>query len=157
MARGWCMKHYLRWYQTKGRTTEPYIYVPRICSIDGCQGAVNGRELCNKHYLRWWIHGTTADPTPSASDRFWSKVEKSETCWLWTGAKINSGYGLFSVNDRRVLAHRFAYELLIGPIPAGLTVDHLCYIRACIRPDHLEAVTMGENTRRARLRRLVAA
>jgi hypothetical protein len=86
------------------------------------------------------------------AERFWAKVRKTETCWLWTANLNNSGYGLFWVAgvDDKVPAHRIAYELLIGPIPEGLTIDHLCRVRACVRPDHLEPVTHRENMLRGK-------
>ena len=80
----------------------------------------------------------------TTEDRFWSKVEKSAGCWLWT-AGLCHGYGQFSFLGLDVRAHRFAYELLVGPIPAGLEIDHLCRDRACVNPDHLEPVTHREN------------
>jgi hypothetical protein len=94
-------------------------------------------------------------PRPPA-ERFWSKVDKTETCWLWTGAKTSQGYGRFNLTEHWVLAHRFAYELLVGPIPDGLTIDHVkangCTSTACVKavadehgPAHLEPVTMREN------------
>lgn len=72
-------------------------------------------------------------------------------CWLWTGATVR-GYGKLTRGGRgegHVLAHRLSYELLIGPIPDGLQIDHLCRVRNCVNPDHLEAVTQLENIRRA--------
>ena len=82
--------------------------------------------------------------------RFWSKVHKTDGCWLWLGAKGSAGYGNFLMPNKptKALAHRVAYELLVGPIPDGLTIDHLCRVRACVRPDHMEPVTRGENTLR---------
>ena len=81
---------------------------------------------------------------PSFEERFWAKVNKTDTCWLWIGAKTE-GYGLLSVEGRNVLAYRLSYELVVGSIPAGLTLDHLCRVPACVNPAHLEPVTMREN------------
>ena len=80
---------------------------------------------------------------------FWKHVEKTDGCWLWRGAIKPDGYGQVRRHPRRnIYAHRFAYELEVGPIPEGLTLDHLCRVRACVRPSHLEPVTMLENLRR---------
>ena len=80
--------------------------------------------------------------------RFWPYVNCEGECWLWTGGKSLEGYGHFSVNNRTVGAHRFAYEQFHGPIPAGLQLDHLCRNPSCVKPDHLEPVTPAENQRR---------
>jgi hypothetical protein len=87
---------------------------------------------------------------PAVLRRFWKYVHKTDTCWLWTGSKTGEGgYGRFFVNRRMCLAHRFAYELLVGPIPVGLELDHVrargCTNRHCVRVDHLEPVTRREN------------
>ena len=88
---------------------------------------------------------------PAASpvqDRFWSKVDKTETCWLWMASVDNRGYPQLHKDGGTVRAHRYAYELLVGSIPSGLDLDHLCRVRRCVNPTHLEPVTRKENSRR---------
>lgn len=88
--------------------------------------------------------------TRPVEERFWEKVQVglSEECWEWGAARNKAGYGTFKRDDRSQLAHRVAYELEHGPIPEGLTLDHLCRNRGCVRPDHLEPVPHPENIRR---------
>ncbi|CAL9647293.1 HNH endonuclease signature motif containing protein [Streptomyces sp. enrichment culture] len=96
--------------------------------------------------------------------RFWTKVNKAGDCWVWTSATDKDGYGRFSVQRRRVAAHRFSYLLAHGEIPDGFLVDHLCHgwdetcmasgnwclHRRCVNPSHLEAVTPQVNQLRGR-------
>ena len=82
-------------------------------------------------------------------ERFWSKVEDTGDCWEWTGCRTELGYGLFDCDGQRTRAHRFAYEEVVGLIPEGLEIDHLCRNPSCVRPEHLEAVTHRENMRRS--------
>lgn len=79
------------------------------------------------------------------SIRVWRFIRKTESCWLWTGSVATNGYGRVRDSDREVQAHRAVYQLLVGPIPDGLQVDHLCRVRNCVNPAHLEAVTQREN------------
>ena len=90
-------------------------------------------------------------PRMLPEERFWAKVNKTASCWLWLAARVSTGYGYFGISaERLVLAHRYAYELLVGPIPTGLEIDHLCRVRTCVNPLHLQAVTHIENVRRGR-------
>ncbi len=81
----------------------------------------------------------------SASERFWSKVEKTDDCWLWTGTVGDHGFGVFQLNGRLVKAHRHAY----GFVEDGHVLDHLCRVRRCVNPAHLEPVSRAESHRRA--------
>jgi hypothetical protein len=89
--------------------------------------------------------------------RFWAKVNKTETCWLWTGASNQAGYGSVTIDGQQYYAHRIAYQWLIGPIPSGLPLDHLCRQTACVNPSHLEPVTQRENVMRGLSPGLAAA
>lgn len=77
--------------------------------------------------------------------RFLAKVLVGDECWQWTGSGTLNGYGQFAVRGRKIYAHRYMYDLLVAPIPSGMQLDHLCRVRRCVRPDHLEPVTAREN------------
>ena len=89
--------------------------------------------------------------TATVDDRFWSKVRQAPSgCWIWTRALDKKGYGRFAVSKRHiVLAHRWAYEALVAPIPDGLVLDHLCRVHACVNPfECLDPVTQAVNLAR---------
>jgi len=90
-------------------------------------------------------------PTPLI-ERFERQVARDKSgCWLWQGTVSALGYGRITRADfSKAMAHRVAYELYVGPIPAGLELDHLCRVRSCVNPDHLEAVTRRENVLRSK-------
>lgn len=88
-------------------------------------------------------------PSHALPDPIRKKLAINTDCWLWTGAVNSKGYP--STGNGRgssMLAHRAAYEALRGPIPDGMTIDHLCRVKLCLNPDHLEVVTRAENSRR---------
>lgn len=86
----------------------------------------------------------------SFSMNFWNKVVRTATCWDWNGTLTPSGYGVVHTKHRGGVkgAHRIAFELMRGPIPAGMVLDHLCRNRRCVNPQHLEVVSRAENTMR---------
>lgn len=95
-----------------------------------------------------------AEVPPIHLRRFLSWVSVADSgCWLWTGTVMSSGYGGLSWFSRSALAHRIAYDLFVGPIPNGLTIDHRCRVKLCVNPEHLEPVTNAENVRRERAQR----
>ncbi len=86
----------------------------------------------------------------SVADRIENKIERitESGCWIWTGSLTNNGYGRVSVSRKIVVAHKISYLIYRGDIPKGLTLDHLCRVRCCVNPWHLEPVTMRENIMR---------
>lgn len=151
---------------------------PIACSIEGCEKAVLARGWCASHYHRWKRHGdplgggrTRVIHSGTSAQRFWAKVDKKGPvpahrpelgpCWVWKAALSPYGYAIYKWPGKPSGgAHRVAYELLVGPIPDGLTLDHLCHNgsgceagddcphRACVNPDHLEPVTIRVNLHR---------
>lgn len=85
---------------------------------------------------------------------FMERVQKTDTCWIWTAGLTAKGYGRFHRSrSNRHRAHRWAYENFVGPIPEGLTLDHICKVKSCVNPAHLEPVTNEENIKRYHLGR----
>lgn len=155
--RGWCTRHYEIW-RRHGDAAHPVQRRTKrssdTCSIAQCDKPVEARGWCSAHWARWKRHGDPLGGSAprmynvDASTRFWAKVQtaRPDECWLWLGAMMPHGYGHFEQNT----AHRFAYEDMIAPIPAGLHLDHLCRVKHCVNPYHLDPVTADENNKRAR-------
>ena len=131
---------------------------PGRCAVEGCDQPHHCKGYCQKHYVRWRKYG---DPhivnqpkhlAPSTAQRFWAKVDRSggpDACWPWTASKRENGYGQYTVSGKNWLPHRYAYTEVIGPIPEGMDLDHLCRNPACVNPAHLEPVTHRENVLRS--------
>lgn len=81
----------------------------------------------------------------TVEERFWEKIDKTGDCWIWMAGCNSHGYGLFWHGGKMVPAHRLAFEWANGEIPEGLQVDHRCFHRNCVRPDHLRLVTNAQN------------
>lgn len=139
--------------------------VTKECSVELCEKDSRALGLCHMHHRRLKAHGTTDiqlfTRPENPLDRFWRKVDKSGpvpplrpdlgNCWVWTGSRGKRGYASYRMGkgapNKRV--HRISYELLVGEIPDEYVVDHLCKIRFCVNPDHLEAVSNRENILRS--------
>lgn len=120
----------------------------RSCEIAGCSKPHVARGWCRAHYSQWHRLGhplgsSAATPKERITRRI--LIDETSGCWLWNGtlsaSPRSSGYALVN----REYAHRVSYEVFVGPIPEGLEIDHLCRIRHCVNPDHLEPVTRREN------------
>lgn len=167
----YCGMHYSRFVRTG--TTDPRPRRPDViaCEIDGCVNPVrlNGGRICAMHRARIARHGSPSvvsrGPNFDWVSAFWEKVDKEGpapvvpsrplggSCWVYRGALSSEGYG--RIRDAEY-AHRAAYQLLVGPIPEGLELDHVCRNRQCVKvvadssgPAHIEAVTHSENMRRS--------
>lgn len=107
------------------------------------------RESINQAVERLLRDGRESDIAPML--RWGSRLERDETtgCWLWQGAADSAGYGQVGYRGKTTKIHRWFYERLVGPIPTGLTLDHLCRSRNCVNPAHLEPVTLAMNVSRS--------
>lgn len=120
----------------------------RTCSVDGCNNKHYGLGLCNGHYQqrRSGQELRPIQPRLTLEQRFWAKVNKDAPhgCWEWT-ASLTEGYGQFWDGKKRNTAHRVSWELMNGPAPEGMDIDHRCANRKCVNPEHLRVVTRSQN------------
>lgn len=132
------------------------VFTALVCPIDECPSSVRAGGLCSKHYQRRRKYGNPETvyqgrpPRIGEDKRFDCKyiVDKSD-CWLWQANIHANGYGKFkSDSGKTLLAHRFSYERAYGAISPDLQIDHLCRVRSCVNPSHLEQVTAKVNTYR---------
>lgn len=128
----------------------------RTCSVDGCGRPFLAKGWCSAHYYRVRRTGTTHKE--QASERILRRVVKQQRsnnpvyvaseCWVYQGGIGSAGYGIAGDGGVSDLAHRVVYRAEVGTIPDGFDIDHLCWVKACVRPSHLEAVTRMENLHR---------
>jgi hypothetical protein len=120
------------------------MYAPKIIKV--CRNCskrfaiwpsrAKSRFCCSAACHNTWRTGRPG-PRKSIAERFWQKVLKTKTCWIWMGLINHAGYGLINRNSHNILIHRLSWELHFGPIPKGLFVCHKCDNPPCVRPDHL--------------------
>jgi HNH endonuclease len=170
-ARGYCKLHWSRWKRHGDPAvllkTSKYESVTPECKVDGCEKlAKGGRGWCQTHYQRWYARSDRSDPAVAKvilgpeGDQFWAKVNKDGPvpaykpelgpCWIWTAGVDGHGYGQFGLkkSTKAVRAHRYSFEAIVGPIDAGLDLDHLCRVPLCVNPAHLEPVPRVTNVNR---------
>lgn len=122
----------------------------KLCTAGECPKPNYSNGLCTTHYQRRRRLGRLdLAPQPTVAERLLAgSVVDENGCRVWAGAPGLNGYGRMSVGNASDYVHRLAYVTWVGPIPEGLTIDHLCRVRLCLEPSHLEPVTRAENTRR---------
>ena len=142
------------------------MFPERTCAADDCSGLLvpgtpRQRRYCSQtcrdraKAQRVWcqthpdgvLSRHVAGRGASSDDKFWVKVGDRSSCWLWIGSRDQNGYGLFRC-DGLYKAHRWAYARWVGSLVDGLTVDHLCGVKSCVNPSHLEQISRSENIRR---------
>ena len=122
----------------------------KLCQVLWCTKKLHCKGKCKNHYISQWKRDSRkkyreSHPLPTNEERFFKKVKKTAYCWEWLGCKNGTGYGWFGMNKEIMGAHRASYELFVGKIPKGMTIDHKCRNRSCVNPKHLRVMSFKEN------------
>lgn len=147
LGRGWCAAHYAKW-RKYGDPRAVHVHIRPRCSVSGCREFHHAKGFCANHYAAQAVRAKKPRaPRRSLGSYLSNRIEFSEGCWTWTG-HLHLGYGRVYFQGLKALAHRVVYEQVVGPIPEGLVLDHLCRQTSCVNPRHLEPVTNAENVLR---------
>lgn len=119
------------------------------CAFQPCSKppAKGKRGYCPGHFMQHYRNQPMSFIPRTTEERFWAKIKKAgpDECWLWQGSNNGKSHGHLRIDGVKVQAHRYSYELVKGPIPEGLSIDHKCRNGLCVNPQHLQAVTHEKN------------